>query len=250
MALGSQLREARRRMKQTASAVAAATRMKVQIVEAIEKEDFSKIAAPVYGKGFIRLYAEHVGLDPRPLIEEYMVRFIEAKTPSLVSEETSPEEVPAAAEAEVAPEPIPDEEEALDLFSRIDQEPKKKEETAGLRTGRPVGRPNVRAHALREVWHSSVRLCHRFGRQAAARLQPRVKTATVEQEPEETLPEQQPARGFPLRLVSLVVGVAVILLFVISGLSRCVGAPPPEQARELEPETLRLALDPPAPYFD
>ena len=64
MALGEQLREAAHAARSlTASEVAAATRMKVQIVEAIEQEDFSKIAAPIYGKGFIKLYAEHVGLD-------------------------------------------------------------------------------------------------------------------------------------------------------------------------------------------
>ena len=77
MALGQQLRAARLQRQLTTSQVAAATRMKIQMVEAIEREDFARIPAPIYGKGFIRLYAELVGLDPRPLIEEYLARWVE-----------------------------------------------------------------------------------------------------------------------------------------------------------------------------
>ena len=72
MALGEKLREARMRRKLSTSEVAARTRMKVQLVEAIERDDFGSFAAPIYGKGFIRLFAESVGLDPAPLIEEYL----------------------------------------------------------------------------------------------------------------------------------------------------------------------------------
>lgn len=76
MALGSKLKNARLDRGLTASEVAAVTRMKVQMIEDIEREDFSKVAATIYGKGFIRLYAEQVGLDPAPLIEEYLTRFV------------------------------------------------------------------------------------------------------------------------------------------------------------------------------
>ena len=30
----------------------------------MERDDFSRMAAPIYAKGFIRLYAEYLGLDP------------------------------------------------------------------------------------------------------------------------------------------------------------------------------------------
>jgi len=71
MALGHTLKQARERRGLTAAQVAAATRMKTQVVEALEREDFAKIPAPVYGKGFLRLYAQYVGLDPAPLLAEY-----------------------------------------------------------------------------------------------------------------------------------------------------------------------------------
>ncbi len=72
MALGNILKEARMRRNLSASEVAAGTRMKIQLVQAIEREDFSAFPAKIYGKGFIKLYAELVGVDPIPLIEEYI----------------------------------------------------------------------------------------------------------------------------------------------------------------------------------
>ena len=48
-----------------------AYRIAAQTIEALEREDFSRIAAPMYAKGFIKLYAEYLGLDAAPLIREY-----------------------------------------------------------------------------------------------------------------------------------------------------------------------------------
>ena len=72
MLLGETFRLAREEKGQTISQVAEATRMMVQIVEDLEREDFRRIAAPIYGRGFIKLYAEHLGLDPEPLIRDFM----------------------------------------------------------------------------------------------------------------------------------------------------------------------------------
>jgi len=251
MALGNQLREARRRMKQTASEVAAATRMKVQIVEAIEKEDFSKIAAPIYGKGFIRLYAEHVGLDPRPLVAEYTARFVDAKLPSLISEESQVEEpappAPPDEQQRDQPEERSPEDDALDLFSRIDREPEREPQAKGLRTVRS-GKPNVRVPAWSDFRRAAVSTASRIWENTGAKLRP--PTAGPTSEPSETPPGEGQGKRFPLRIVSVTVGIVVILIFVVSGLSRCVNGTRSEQAIELEPETLRLGIEPPDPYFD
>ncbi len=69
---GEKLREAREAKGLTCSQVAEKTRILVQIVEDLEKEDFHRIAAPIYGRGFVRLYAEYVGLDPVELNREFM----------------------------------------------------------------------------------------------------------------------------------------------------------------------------------
>lgn len=75
MALGKILKEAREARGLSIFEVAEATRMMVQMVEELENEDFHRIAAPIYGKGFIRLYAEYVGVESRPLTDEFLALY-------------------------------------------------------------------------------------------------------------------------------------------------------------------------------
>ena len=72
MSFGQTLRNAREAKGLTESQVASQTRILVQIISDMEKEDFHRIPAPIYGHGFVRLFAECVGLDPAPLIQEFM----------------------------------------------------------------------------------------------------------------------------------------------------------------------------------
>jgi cytoskeleton protein RodZ len=72
--IGQQLKAARERKGVTASQAAAATHLKVQHVEALEHDDYSRMTVPTYAKGFLRLYAEYLGLDPAPLLREYTAR--------------------------------------------------------------------------------------------------------------------------------------------------------------------------------
>lgn len=69
---GKTLREAREAKGLTINQLANATNLMHQIVADLEEENFSRIAAPIYGRGFVKLYCEAVGLDPKPLIAEYM----------------------------------------------------------------------------------------------------------------------------------------------------------------------------------
>ena len=101
---GTTLREARESKGLTTSQVAHDTHMLVQIVEDMEREDFHRIPAPIYGRGFVRLFAERVGLDPAPLINEFMEIFNGRKTP-LPATETAPQPPPPP-----PPQPTADEE--------------------------------------------------------------------------------------------------------------------------------------------
>lgn len=74
--IGQQLKAARERKGVTASQAAAATHMKVQHVEALEHDDYSRMTVPTYAKGFLKLYAEYLGLDPAPLLREYTARYV------------------------------------------------------------------------------------------------------------------------------------------------------------------------------
>ncbi|MFH0908386.1 MAG: helix-turn-helix domain-containing protein [bacterium] len=70
--IGQTFKAARERKRVSLSQAAARTRIKVQIIEGMERDDFSPIPAPAYAKGFIRMYAELLGLDPVPLVSAYV----------------------------------------------------------------------------------------------------------------------------------------------------------------------------------
>lgn len=69
--VGEQFRKARESRGTSLSEAAAATRIKFQHIEAMEQDDFSKMAAAAYAKGFIKIYAEFLHLPAGPLIEQY-----------------------------------------------------------------------------------------------------------------------------------------------------------------------------------
>ena len=69
---GKTLKSAREAKGLSVAQVAEATRLLPRIVEDLEKEDFSHLPAPIYGRGFVKLYCEAVGLDPKPMIEAFM----------------------------------------------------------------------------------------------------------------------------------------------------------------------------------
>lgn len=72
MALGMKLKQAREAMGLTEADIAESTHMMIQMIQEIEAEDYHRFSAPIYGKGFIKLYAKAVGLDPAPLVAEFM----------------------------------------------------------------------------------------------------------------------------------------------------------------------------------
>ena len=87
--IGQQLKQARELKKVTPSQAAAATNMKVQHVEALERDDFTKFSVPVYAKGFIKLYADYLKLDPEPLIEQYMDQQVPTKGKKKIAQTTA-----------------------------------------------------------------------------------------------------------------------------------------------------------------
>jgi hypothetical protein len=110
-----------------------------QVVEDLEREDYRRIAAPIYGRGFIKIYADFLGLPSEPLIREFMEIYTGLRPPQVMrrpvaddlAEKTADETVHDAAvanreEKEAAPLAAPTGSEArvedevargLDLFS-------------------------------------------------------------------------------------------------------------------------------------
>lgn len=71
MEVGVRLREAREEQGVTLAQVEQATRIRRVFLEAIEEERFDALPGEVYVKGFIRNYAQFLGLDPEPLLEGF-----------------------------------------------------------------------------------------------------------------------------------------------------------------------------------
>ena len=69
--IGQRFKAAREKKRISLSQAALKTHMKVQNLEAMERDDFSKMPAVTYARGFIRIYAGFLGLDPVPLLHEY-----------------------------------------------------------------------------------------------------------------------------------------------------------------------------------
>ncbi|MEI6514522.1 MAG: helix-turn-helix transcriptional regulator [bacterium] len=83
---GAALRAAREKRRYSIADVVEATRIKTHVIEALENDDYSVMPAPLYGKGFIKIYAEHVGLDPEPLIRHYLSQYARSVRPTLRTE--------------------------------------------------------------------------------------------------------------------------------------------------------------------
>ena len=114
MEFGKSLRNAREAKGYTIAQIAETTHMLSSIVEGLENEDFSRIAAPIYGRSFVRLYCEAVGLEPKPFVDEFMEILNGNRSPAIrerpiASAEPVPEESESAVEPTKPPEP--------DLFS-------------------------------------------------------------------------------------------------------------------------------------
>ena len=112
MEFGKSLREAREAKGYTTAQIAETTHMLVSIVEGLEKEDFSRIAAPIYGRGFVKLYCEAVGLEAKPFVEEFM-EIMNGNRCVTIKER--PIEMPAPVHDAVPPPPPTAEQ---DLFTR------------------------------------------------------------------------------------------------------------------------------------
>ena len=105
---GKTLRTAREAKGLTPGQIAERTHIMIQVVEGLENENFSKIVAPIYGRGFVKLYCEVVGLEPKPLVDAFMEIYSGRGTSAAKSAAPAPAAAPAPKPApvvETTPEP-------------------------------------------------------------------------------------------------------------------------------------------------
>ncbi len=72
---GSKLREARERRGISLRQIANATKISVGALEALERNDISRLPGGIFSRAFVRSYAIEVGLDPEATIQEFIAQF-------------------------------------------------------------------------------------------------------------------------------------------------------------------------------
>ena len=72
---GSKLREARERRGISLRQIANGTKISMSVLEALERNDISRLPGGIFGRGFVRSYAIEVGLDPEATIRDFITQF-------------------------------------------------------------------------------------------------------------------------------------------------------------------------------
>jgi hypothetical protein len=74
--IGNSLREARERQGLGYPEIELATKIRAKYIRALEEEDFTSLPGDAYIRGFLRTYADYLGLDGEIYVDEYASRFI------------------------------------------------------------------------------------------------------------------------------------------------------------------------------
>lgn len=72
---GAQLKAARESRSIPLRQIAAATKISVSALEALERNDFSRLPGGIFSRAFVRAYAVEVGLDPEQTVETFLEEF-------------------------------------------------------------------------------------------------------------------------------------------------------------------------------
>jgi cytoskeleton protein RodZ len=81
IAFGDQLKRARQKAGLSLDELSSRTKIRVSLLDAIERADLTRLPGGFYTKAFLRAYAAEVGLDAQPIVHEYEALF-EAPPPA------------------------------------------------------------------------------------------------------------------------------------------------------------------------
>ena len=79
---GGKLRQARERRGISLRQIASSTKIAAAALDALEKNDISKLPGGIFSRAFVRSYAVEVGLDPDDTVKEFLQRFNQDPPPS------------------------------------------------------------------------------------------------------------------------------------------------------------------------
>lgn len=89
---GAKLRKAREGRGITLRQIASTTKISVAALEALERNDVSRLPGGVFSRAFVRSYAAEVGLDPDTVLHEFLDRF-QGEPPTVEPGHVSEEEI-------------------------------------------------------------------------------------------------------------------------------------------------------------
>lgn len=75
MEIGAALREARQRKGRTLRQVSSVTKIAVEILEKIERNQFDALPGGLFRRGYLRAFATEVGLDPEAVVAAYREQY-------------------------------------------------------------------------------------------------------------------------------------------------------------------------------
>jgi cytoskeleton protein RodZ len=96
--IGAILRTAREAKGLSVGTLGQRTRVQPRVLTAIERNDISALPPRPFGRGFVRAYAEEVGLDPERTVRDYFAQFPSAPDSSSVPA-VAPRELPPVFDA-------------------------------------------------------------------------------------------------------------------------------------------------------
>lgn len=79
--IGGRLRQARQQAGLSLEQISARTKIKVSILDAIEREDFGQLPRGFFRRGFLRAYARELRLDAESIVRQYVAEFEPDTTP-------------------------------------------------------------------------------------------------------------------------------------------------------------------------
>jgi cytoskeletal protein RodZ len=56
------------------------TKLSVRTLEALERNDISRLPGGIFSRGLVRAYAEQIGADPEATVQDFIARFPDAVT--------------------------------------------------------------------------------------------------------------------------------------------------------------------------
>lgn len=92
--VGKTLQKARASQNLTLSQASASTRIRVEVLQALEEGDYSQFASEVYAKGFLKNYSKYLGLDGEKVMALYRRETVQGPKPKKQESDTEQQDKP------------------------------------------------------------------------------------------------------------------------------------------------------------